>query len=258
MVIHLKQFTKFPNAGDVASGRIVARLLNSSIKLCGETPLSHSNLIAIGSILHWADENSVIWGSGFISSTSALTARPAKFTAVRGHLTRTRLEELGIPGPKVVGDPGIFVRDLFPPTAVRQRIGVIPHYADADHSFVCAAQDRGALIISPLLPLDEYLAALTSCMAVVSSSLHGIVFAHAYQIPAAWVILSNRVIGDGFKFRDYYSSIGLEPREIPNLNHSTSLEEAIDRAALPRLPIDKDGLRDALLEARNLVIGEAA
>ena len=49
---------------------------------------------------------------------------------------------------------------------------------------------------------------ITSCMRIVSSSLHGIIVAHAYGIPALWV-QNNYVDTDGFKFYDYFSSVDI-------------------------------------------------
>jgi hypothetical protein len=90
---------------------------------------------------------------------------------------------------------------------------------------------------------------LTSCRRIISSSLHGIIFAHAFDIPAAWVKISPRVIGDGFKFFDYYSSIGFQQEEIPALGPELALNRIVDHCALPRLAIDKAMLRATLVES---------
>ncbi|CAA0086469.1 Uncharacterised protein [Starkeya nomas] len=250
MPIYLKQFTKFPNAGDVASGHIVSQLLNTTPILAGEDSLDRPNLIAIGSILHWADSHSVVWGSGFISSGVGLRSAPSQVVAVRGHLTRERLLQMGVETPARFGDPGILISDFFKPAEVARRgVGIIPHYVDAEHPFVTQALEHGATRIDPLSPLDRYLAALSSCEIILSSSLHGVIFAHAYGIPAAWIRLSGRVIGDGFKFRDYYSSIGIGPEGIPDLTGDDPYERAVDSAGVPRSEIDRDELRSALLAA---------
>ena len=58
---------------------------------------------------------------------------------------------------------------------------------------------------------------IASSEAVISSSLHGIIAAHYYGVPAAWMQLSNRVVGDGFKFYDYFASVNMnsvQPVEI--------------------------------------------
>jgi len=51
---------------------------------------------------------------------------------------------------------------------------------------------------------------IASCRKIVSSSLHGIIAAHAYGIPAAWVEFSNQLAGDGIKFADHFASVSSE------------------------------------------------
>jgi hypothetical protein len=81
---------------------------------------------------------------------------------------------------------------------------------------------------------------------VISSSLHGIVFAHAYNRPAVWLKLSDRVIGAGFKFHDYYGSIGFRPQAVATCGPDDPFESIVARASLPGLAIDREALKAAL------------
>src|ERR1700733_13987082 len=109
MTIELKQFTKYPNAGDVASQAVVAHVTKQAIHVVGEGEAGGPNLIAIGSILHWADELSIIWGTGLVAENLRLSRRPMSALATRGHLTRQRLADMGIESPALVGDPGMLI-----------------------------------------------------------------------------------------------------------------------------------------------------
>jgi pyruvyltransferase len=246
VTIHLKQFTDVPNAGDRASSLVASHVAGDDVRIIGEDPCGGPNLIGIGSILHWADAHSVVWGTGFISEAIGLAAAPKAIAAVRGHLTRERLERLGIRCPLSVGDPGVFIPDLFPPRTRTIPLGIIPHYVDAQETFVQNARDAGAEVLDVFSPMEDFLGELSSCHRIISSSLHGLVFAHAYGIPAAWVTLSSNVHGNGFKFLDYYSSIGVPRERVRSFGPTDSLSRIADGCDLPPTPIDKDGLGRAL------------
>ncbi len=79
---------------------------------------------------------------------------------------------------------------------------------------------------------------ILSCEIILSSSLHGLIVADAYNTPSSWIKFSNKVYGNGFKFRDYYASIGYE--EDPILD----IEEGISCAKIHKIT-----LADTLLKA---------
>jgi pyruvyltransferase len=249
VTIQIKQFTQVPNAGDTASSLIASYVTGDDVRIIGEEPSDEPNLLAIGSILHWADANSVVWGTGFISDAIELKTAPRAIVSVRGHLTRERLEQQGIRCPSPVGDPGVFIPDLFPPSKRTIPLGVIPHYVDANEPFVQRARDSGAEILDVLSPIEAYLGKLSACHRIISSSLHGLVFAHAYGIPAAWVKLSPQVIGNGFKFLDYYSSIGIPGGQVPSFGPNDPISTIADHCDLPPIPIDRGGLLHALQQS---------
>jgi pyruvyltransferase len=253
--VNLKQYTTVPNAGDACSSLIVGSILGVAVRTLPKKALEVPNLVAVGSILAWADRFSVIWGSGAISADMPLSRRPAEILAVRGPLTRRRLRSMGIWCPDWYGDPGILISDIAPiPAGSKTGLGFIPHYVDTGDRFVVEARQRRAIIIDPSSPLPVYLAALARCEMIVSSSLHGIVFAHSYGIPAAWIKLSGKVVGDGFKFLDYYGSIGFNEKDIPSLTGESEMDQIVRSASLPRVEIDRTSLRHGLLLARDRVV----
>ena len=40
------------------------------------------------------------------------------------------------------------------------------------------------------------------------------IFAHAFGKPAVWIEISDKVAGNGFKFFDYYQSVGIYPEKV--------------------------------------------
>jgi len=188
----------------------------------GYTPVyekkHRAELLCTGSILDGVNEHfsGQVLGSGLIRDHQIRLPK-AQFLAVRGELTRERLGlDTGLP----LGDPGLLAdRLLAGPVAKRYRLGVVPHYADMQnagvHTLLQSLGDSARLINPEDYPV-AVIRQIAACEQVVSSSLHGIIVAHALGIPAVWMRLSESVAGGGFKFHDYASSVGLrlEPIEL--------------------------------------------
>lgn len=67
------------------------------------------------------------------------------------------------------------------------------------------------LWIDPRIYKDwhDFIDQICSCEIILSSSLHGIIIADAYQIPNIWITLTHQEHpDDNFKFKDYFLSVG--------------------------------------------------
>ena len=124
------------NFGDVLGPYLVE-------KLTGKLPIkiSHPSMrrykyfithyLTAGSIISNANANSIVWGSGIIRKDQIIP--PAKYSAVRGPLTRKRIESSGVKCPKVYGDPAILLPEVyFPKIEPTYEVGIIPHYVDKE------------------------------------------------------------------------------------------------------------------------------
>lgn len=225
MAIKLKYFQKYPNAGDRFSKIVAQHYFSPVIIPYDNRPLTEPNLLLLGSILEWSDAMSHVCGTGLISSDSKLCTPPKYINCVRGPLTAYFLEKQGIHATSLFGDPGILAPSFFPqnkPSGIK--IGIVPHYKDSTSPWLDYCRQLGILIIDSLSPLDEYFENLMRCEIILSSSLHGIIFAHAYGKPALWIELSDNVIGNGFKFFDYYLSIGVSPEKVTRLRISDKVD----------------------------------
>ena len=180
-------------------------------------PENEPCLFGAGSILsaipHDKDHD-VICGSGFISDKQPVEA-VKEFISVRGPRTRQRFLDAGIDCPAIYGDLGLLMRCLAPHLAVtkKYKVGIIPHCEDYRLPSVADAVERsaGSWTVINILQSDnpyKFLRELQECELILSSSLHGIVVADSYGIPAHHVVLSDKVVGGDFKFRDYYESVG--------------------------------------------------
>lgn len=193
------------NFGDHLSRIIVSRVLAKYERLLEETVSSPRRMLAVGSVLHFAQDHDVIWGSGVNGKVDDRLHRFKQLDvrAVRGPLTRGVLVERGIAVPEVYGDPVLLLPELFP-----SRFRPIPK---RDYAFVPNLHDLSRVgaernIISPLLPWSQVIESILESEFIVSSSLHGLIVAEAYGIPACYLRLSETEAM--FKFEDYYQGTG--------------------------------------------------
>lgn len=181
----------------------------------------------VGSILDRAKNNSVVWGSGFITEKSTISANP-KILAVRGPLTRKSLLNQGIDCPEIYGDPALLFPLIYKPVNSKKKykIGVIPHYVDKENAFVKNLENNpDVLVIDITQDKFKFIDEINSCEIIFSSSLHGIIASDAYNIPAYWVEFSDKVIGNGFKFEDYFLSVNRPLIKPMVITENTELED---------------------------------
>lgn len=166
--------------------------------------------ISTGSIIRQARAGQAVLGSGAMWAGD----RPnpaARYLWVRGPITARLVREAGGQCPDVYGDPAMLLPRLFPleHNPVRD-VGLFPHYADLPH---CSGD-----VINPLQSVPDVICAVLSCRRIVSSSLHGIIAAHAFGLPAAWVKLGDRLDGDDTKFHDHARSVGLDSMPLSTID----------------------------------------
>lgn len=172
-------------------------------------PLKPPTHFIIGSILANVLPHCIVWGSGILQAKEQVAQ--ADFRAVRGPMTHKRLNELGYQVPEVYGDPALLLPRYYQPkTEKKYALGIIPHYVDYER-IVHEVQDENVKIINLFDSIEKVVEDVCSCERIISSSLHGVIVPQAYQIPAIWVKLSNKLSGDDIKFSDYFLSVGIEP-----------------------------------------------
>ena len=198
------------NYGDLLSKYIVNKITKKQVRWYhpgNKDP--KKNYFVIGSILNYCDEKSVVWGSGIIDKQHHI--KNSDFRAVRGPLTRKRILELGYSCPEVYGDPALLLpRYYFPNIKKKYEIGIVPHFYDLGIAKSIFGDDSKIKIISLLTSnIEKTTDEILSCKQIISSSLHGLIIAHAYNIPAVWVKFSNNLNGDNVKFEDYLLSVNL-------------------------------------------------
>ena len=87
--------------------------------------------------------------------------------------------------------------------------------------------NKNILIIQATGQVQNVIQSICLCKKIISSSLHGIIVAESYGIPATWLEISGMVEGYGFKFYDYYLGSGRCECDVRKLNwrENISLED---------------------------------
>ena len=235
------KITAYWYTGDINFGDLITPHL---LKLYGFTPVCYpverAQLLSTGSILHLAPEDysGHIVGSGLIKDTT-LRLSKAKVWAVRGELTR---ERLGVPKSTVLGDPGLLSLKLLKQRQKRRyTLGIVPHFVDKKDARISMIEQRyknDVLVIdvmrNPLVVFED----IDKCDFIISSSLHGIIVADSLNIPNAWIYLSDKVLGKGFKFHEYFSAIGRNHNPL-YLDGSESLSQLLKHCQKPPEAIEE-------------------
>lgn len=244
-------YYKCANAGDIVNATLIYDLFGIRVE---QQSFTVSDMIAIGSVLERIVSGSTtgkrdkelqaeadskkkitVWGTGLMFGYDDYSAmkfiRPADIRAVRGELTRKVCEKITGKNVKcVTADPGIlapFLLDEIPEK--KYKIGIIPHFREYEvEEYLEQYKEIGSkyensIIIDLSEEPTEVLKKIASCETIMSTSLHGLIFADSFGVPSLWCEFTDKVIGNGYKFRDYYSAYGLtaEPFDLHSENLPT-------------------------------------
>lgn len=178
----------------------------------GELPMwvhrqTPGKILSVGSVLHNLQDGDVVWGTGAIRNLPVDAHPTARILAVRGPLTRKLLQA---DVPEVYGDPALLLPRYYDePQEKMYDVGVIPHYVDK--TAMQLPYDPSILTIDVQSDWRQIVDDMRKCWSIVSSSLHGLIVAEAYGIPATWVVAGDRITGGSFKFHDYYLATDRDP-----------------------------------------------
>lgn len=177
-------------------------------KLKGEAVYSEPDspehkYVLTGSILSVPIKNATIFGAGFVSEDNTFIGENVTIKAVRGVKTLDKLLEYVDVSNVLLGDPGLLLPYYYDPKPEKKyKVGVTPHIMDYEKTtgeFVIDLR-MGDETISETV--ERVIYQINQCESILSSSLHGLVVAKAYGIPAEH-FHSDSLVGDGFKFRDF-------------------------------------------------------
>ena len=245
-------YNERPNVGDALNEDIIYFYSGKKI----ENPpgirfIRH--FLCVGSVASAMTHKSIIWGSGLISKEAINNIQAlGDIRALRGKLSKYEIEkkfhiELNVP----LGDPALLMPRIYPGhTRKSYKFGVVLHYVDESDNINALVESMGGLVIKVSLPVKEFIEEICKCEKIISSSMHGLILADAYNIPNIRFVLSDKIVGGDFKFDDYYSTTD-SPNESNNKHvisgfvSNNDIIAALDSAKINRYLYDLNLLENS-------------
>ncbi|WP_289115743.1 polysaccharide pyruvyl transferase family protein [uncultured Psychrobacter sp.] len=204
-----------PNFGDFIGPYLISKITGKPVLNVRNT--KGSGIMAVGSILQMLDrENMVIWGSGLIKEPNNQVIKKfrkykPKVLSVRGKETARFLSEAGIKvqDQSAYGDPALTLPLFYEPSvSSEKKIGICPHHIHKNYFLENIVHNNNLKTIDVQRDVESVVDEITSSSVCISTSLHGLIIAQAYNIPWVWLeITDNNLIGNDFKFDDFFSTI---------------------------------------------------
>lgn len=239
--VNLNYWLESDNLGDTLTPVIVNYILG----LRGIDPNKKisktKHLFAVGSVITQGMQDCTIWGSGILNARLGyrLEERKLDIRSVRGPFTKTYLCDYGFKCPAIYGDPAILMPYIYTPLNKIEKIykyGIIMHMDQ-----VIPVKSSSDSIVIDICTSDykEFVNKIMSCEKIISSSLHGIILAETYGIPA--ILL--KPTKDFLKYDDWYYS---------TKRYTYPIVDTIDEGKITppaSLPINLEELRNGLIQS---------
>lgn len=225
MTIKAYWYKSVPNFGDFITPELIQHYGGKP----EWSPTASAALVSTGSILELTPPNysGCILGSGYILESTPHTYPNARVVGVRGELSKAKIKRSDV----VLGDPGLLISNMYEEQDKTHLLGIIPHYVDKDNTgvkWVCEKYSEDIKLINVQLSPKEVFEEISKCQYILSSSLHGVIAADSIGIPNGWLSLSDKVIGNGFKFYDHFTVSGSTQSAPHNIVGTESLQALIN------------------------------
>lgn len=209
------------------------------------------HLMGLGSIIGGGNFDAVIWGSGIHTPISIYKLgrwrKMIKYDirAIRGPLTKVALESFGYDcSGCILGDPGIIMPLIYKPDNIKKKhsISIIRHFKAKNRDEDILNAEKYNYIDVETSNYEFFIDEILSSETVISSSLHGIILAESYGIPALFLNEDGIMDREIVKYYDWYYST-----ERYSIKTARSVEEALtmNPMSLPEL----DTMRENLIHA---------
>lgn len=246
-----------PNFGDEI-GPFIVQKITKKTPINIRANVEKTGLACVGSIIQQINRpNMDIWGSGIIRALGKETAKKLsihkpKVHAVRGKKSHEYLTKiLGWDVPEVFGDPALLLPRYYNPIINIKALGKIvlcPHYIHT--SILNELFTPDIYITNVRNGLHRVVDDISSASICISTSLHGLIVAQAYEIPWVWLHITDLDLkGEDFKFEDFFSIL-----DEKNIAKHSITSDKVDKinfleisklAKLPKCYFNESALLDA-------------
>nr|WBF70731.1 hypothetical protein [Megavirus caiporensis] len=246
------------NAGDIFAKFLLEKLIDAKIN---KASLWNSNNIfqLTGSIASDSNERTIILGTGVITKNRTVNKLQECYL-VRGTHTLEKVKPLVNNYDSIkMGDTGILLEKLVNVNVTpKYDYGLILHYVDAKYApTILTPECKNKVLIIDILNdnLPDIAEKILSCRKIISSTLHGMVFAHSLGVPVSWIRLRYTILTpDDIKFYDYLSALNITGENLCNIvpNKDISLK---DLQNLKCIDVDKTVMKNKKHELLTCLVG---
>lgn len=228
--VNLDYWTKQENVGDALAPVIYDWML----KRRGLTRDSHSSttsiLLTVGSVISINHYDAVIWGSGMHTISSIIKnynwRKRAKLDirAVRGPITQQILEFSKYDCTNAaLGDPAILMPMIYQNGSQEKKhdVSIVTHWCFDKVDEEITSSGLNVINVNTK-DYKYFIDEIVSSRLVISSSLHGIILAESYGVPAIFLNRNNCMKKELMKYYDWYFSTGRY-----SVKMAMSIEEAL-------------------------------
>ena len=202
------------NVGDIFGPFLLNQIVDDNYKVniidrsLLHDPLTPS-LMIVGSIASDSQKGCVICGCGILLKIFIIPDF-LDCTLVRGKYTLSKIRECKPAYQKdiMLGDPGLVLPYFIDKkiTTKKYKYGIVPHYVDKHLLHKFPKNNEVTFIDINNENILDFSNKLMECESIISSSLHGLIFANSLCIPTAWIRIKETLLtSDDIKFYDYFS-----------------------------------------------------
>lgn len=204
------------NFGDWLSPYIISKICDLDIRHLNEVGFKRKpHILALGSIISCANEQSVILGSGVTNKKIKINP-DSKFISVRGKYTANLILQQSNRVVENFGDIGFLLKRVYNSKAIsgyKNKYLLVRHI---QHQNVviqkCDLINEYSIYAAHPLDMELFIDELHSYEKVITSAMHCFIACLSYGIPCALVSFDNKtnsVPGDGIKYLDSLSGVNL-------------------------------------------------